>query len=88
MPYAKKALDNIDLEIKEGIITALIGETGSGKSTLVEHLNALLIPTEGQLEIFDYVLMPKIKMNFLKPLRKNRIRTEILRVICASTIKF
>ena len=71
MPYAKKALDNIDLEIKEGIITALIGETGSGKSTLVEHLNALLVPTEGQLEIFDYVLMPKIKMNFLKPLRKN-----------------
>ena len=41
MPYAHKALDHIDLEIKEGIITAIIGETGSGKSTLVEHLNAL-----------------------------------------------
>lgn len=71
MPYAKKALDNIDLDIKEGVITALIGETGSGKSTLVEHLNALLIPTSGQLEIFDYVIMPKIKMNFLKSLRKD-----------------
>ena len=71
MPYAKKALDDINLEIKEGVITALIGETGSGKSTLVEHLNALLIPTDGQLEIFDYVIMPKIKMNFLKFLRKD-----------------
>ena len=71
MPYAKKALDNIDLEINEGIITALIGETGSGKSTLVEHLNALLLPTEGQLEILDFVLMPKIKLHFLKLLRKD-----------------
>ena len=71
MPYAKKALDDINLEIKEGIVTALIGETGSGKSTLVEHLNALLIPTDGQLEILDYVLMPKIKMHFLKFLRKD-----------------
>ena len=47
MPYAHKALDDIDLDIKEGIITAIIGETGSGKSTLVEHLNALLLPSEG-----------------------------------------
>ena len=71
MPYAKIALDDINLEIKEGVISALIGETGSGKSTLVEHLNALLLPSKGQLEILDYVLMPKIKMNFLKELRKN-----------------
>ena len=40
MPYAHKALDDINLDINEGIITAIIGETGSGKSTLVEHLNA------------------------------------------------
>ena len=71
MPYAKTALDDINLEIKEGIITALIGETGSGKSTLVQHLNALLIPTKGQVEIFDYVLMHNNKINFLKPLRKD-----------------
>lgn len=71
MPYAKKALDDINLEIREGAITALIGETGSGKSTLVEHLNALLVPSFGQLEILDYVIMPKIKMNFLKFLRKD-----------------
>ena len=71
MPYAKTALDDINLEIKEGIITALIGETGSGKSTLVQHLNALLIPTKGQVEIFDYILMHNNKINFLKPLRKD-----------------
>ena len=71
MPYAKRALKNIDLNIKEGVITALIGETGSGKSTLVEHLNALLVPTSGSLEILDYIIMPKIKLNFLKPLRKD-----------------
>ena len=71
MPYAKRALKNIDLNIKEGVITALIGETGSGKSTLVEHLNALLVPTSGSLEILDYIIMPKLKLNFLKPLRKD-----------------
>lgn len=71
MPYAHKALDDINLEIKEGIITAIIGETGSGKSTLVEHLNALLIPTEGSLEILDYNLVANQKAKFLKPLRKD-----------------
>ena len=71
MPYAHKALDNINLEIKEGIITAIIGETGSGKSTLVEHLNALLLPTEGSLEILDYNLAANQKIKFLKPLRKD-----------------
>ena len=71
MPYAHKALDNINLEIKEGIITAIIGETGSGKSTLVEHLNALLLPTEGSLEILDYNLVANQKIKFLKPLRKD-----------------
>ena len=43
MPYAHKALDDINLSLIEGKITAIIGQTGSGKSTLVEHLNALLI---------------------------------------------
>lgn len=71
MPYAKKALDNIDLEIKEGVISAIIGETGSGKSTLVEHLNALLLPTEGKLEILDFELYPKCKNKLLKLLRKD-----------------
>ncbi|MBR4470076.1 MAG: energy-coupling factor transporter ATPase [Erysipelotrichaceae bacterium] len=71
MPYAHKALDHVDLEIKEGIITAIIGETGSGKSTLVEHLNALLLPSEGSLEILDYNIVAGQKQKFLKPLRKD-----------------
>ncbi|MBR4462408.1 MAG: energy-coupling factor transporter ATPase [Erysipelotrichaceae bacterium] len=71
MPYAHKALDDISLEITEGVITAIIGETGSGKSTLVEHLNALLLPTSGSLEILDYELVADKKIRFLKPLRKD-----------------
>ena len=71
MPYAFKALDNINLEIEEGKITAIIGETGSGKSTLVEHLNALLIPSKGSLEINNYVIEANKKNKKLKELRKN-----------------
>ena len=70
MPYAHKALDDIDLEIEEGKITAIIGETGSGKSTLVEHLNALLLPSAGSLEILDREIVAKEKNKGLKALRK------------------
>ena len=71
MPYAHKALDDINLDIREGVITAIIGETGSGKSTLVEHLNALLLPSEGSLEVLDYTIKAGEKQKFLKPLRKD-----------------
>ena len=71
MPYEHKALDNINLELCEGKITAIIGETGSGKSTLVEHLNALLLPSGGSLEILDREIVPGKKKNKgLKSLRK------------------
>ena len=70
MPYAHKALDNINLELFEGKITAIIGETGSGKSTLVEHLNALLLPSSGSLEILDREIIAKQKNKWLKALRK------------------
>ena len=46
-PFAKRALDGIDLTIADGAITGLMGHTGSGKSTLVQLLNGLLKPTEG-----------------------------------------
>ena len=72
MPYAHKALDNIDLDIAEGKITAIIGETGSGKSTLVEHLNALLLPSSGTLQILNHELVASKKKNKnLKALRKD-----------------
>ena len=71
MPYEHIALDDINLNITEGKITAIIGETGSGKSTLVEHLNALLLPSKGELEVLDHVVVAKKKNKGLKALRKD-----------------
>ena len=48
-PYETRALDNVSLTIGDGEFAALIGHTGSGKSTLVQHLNGLLAPTEGRV---------------------------------------
>ena len=48
-PFEKKALDNVSLEILDGEFLALIGHTGSGKSTLIQHLNGLLEPSSGQI---------------------------------------
>ncbi|MBC8591556.1 energy-coupling factor transporter ATPase [Wansuia hejianensis] len=50
-PFERKALDNINLEIKEGEFIGLIGHTGSGKSTLVQHLNGLIKPASGDIII-------------------------------------
>jgi len=71
MPYAHKAIEDIDLNISIGKITAIIGETGSGKSTLVEHLNALLLPSSGEIEILDHNIVAKKKNKGLKQLRKD-----------------
>lgn len=48
-PFEKRALNNINLEINEGDFIGLIGHTGSGKSTLVQHLNGLMKPTSGSI---------------------------------------
>ena len=45
-PFSYHALKGVNLDIKQGSMTALIGHTGSGKSTLVQHLNALLLQSE------------------------------------------
>ena len=71
MPYATTAIEDIDLEIAKGKITAIIGKTGSGKSTLIQHLNALLLPTKGKLVIEDHVIEADKKATDLKALRKN-----------------
>ena len=47
--FEKKALNDINLEINDGEFIGLIGHTGSGKSTLIQHLNALLVPTSGEV---------------------------------------
>lgn len=70
-PFPYAALHEIDLSITEGIFTAIIGETGSGKSTLVQHLNALLVPTSGSVVVDDYEVSANKKENKdLKKLRK------------------
>jgi len=48
-PFERVALKNIELTIEQGEFVAIIGHTGSGKSTLVQHLNALLTPTMGSV---------------------------------------
>ncbi len=68
-PYEYKALKDVNLEIEEGKITAVIGMTGSGKSTLVQHLNALLLPEEGKIEILDRTITAGEKPKNLKSLR-------------------
>lgn len=51
MPFESTALSGINFEIPTGDFCAIIGHTGSGKSTLVQHLNALITPTSGKIEI-------------------------------------
>ncbi len=51
MPFEHTALENISFEIPDGDFVAVIGHTGSGKSTLIQHLNALIKPTGGKIEI-------------------------------------
>ena len=70
-PYEYAALKDVNLTITEGKITAIIGMTGSGKSTLVQHLNALLLPEEGKIEILDRTITAGTKPKQLKSLRKN-----------------
>jgi energy-coupling factor transport system ATP-binding protein len=50
-PFERKALENINIEIKKGEFVGIIGHTGSGKSTLIQHFNGLLKPTKGRVII-------------------------------------
>lgn len=69
-PFAYHALKGVNLDIPKGSFTALIGHTGSGKSTLIQHINALLIPTKGEVDIGDVHITSEEKPKVLKPLRK------------------
>ena len=50
-PFEKTAVDNVNLDIEEGEFVGIIGHTGSGKSTLIQHLNGLVKPTSGKVFI-------------------------------------
>ncbi|XJS10254.1 energy-coupling factor ABC transporter ATP-binding protein [Aerococcaceae bacterium WGS1372] len=69
-PFAVTALRNVNLSIPKGKITAIIGHTGSGKSTLIQHLNVLLRPTHGEVIINDEKVTHDSKNKNLKLLRK------------------
>lgn len=58
-PFQVEALKNIDLTIKQGEIIAIIGPTGSGKSTLIQHFNGLLKPTSGKISVLGQDLWGK-----------------------------
>lgn len=58
-PFERPALKNVSLNIAKGEIVAVIGHTGSGKSTLVQHLNGLLKPDKGRVLIDDIDIMTK-----------------------------
>jgi energy-coupling factor transport system ATP-binding protein len=66
-PFEKKAIDNVSLEIKQGEFIALIGHTGSGKSTLIQHINGLLKPTSGRIVVDDIDITKKnVKLTNLR----------------------
>ena len=70
-PFEHKALKGINLEIEDQRMIAIVGATGSGKTTLVQHFNALLLPTNGHLNINGKVIEADVKPEGLKELRKN-----------------
>ena len=69
-PFEMRALHDVSFSIEDGSYVAIIGHTGSGKSTILQHLNALLKPTEGIVELGDKTIDSTTGNKDLKPLRK------------------
>lgn len=69
-PFAVDVLNNVNLTIPENKVTAIIGHTGSGKSTLIQHLNVLLRPTAGTMTVAGEKVTATSEHATLKPLRK------------------
>lgn len=71
-PNEVKALDDVSFEIKDNSITAIIGHTGSGKSTLIQMFNALTLPDKGEIEVDEFIVTSdKRKNKKIKELRKH-----------------
>lgn len=69
-PFQFKALTDVNLKIESGSFTAIIGKTGSGKSTLIRHLNGLLKPSSGEVKIGNLTITSSIKESQLSDLRR------------------
>ncbi|CAI2624189.1 energy-coupling factor transporter ATPase [Apilactobacillus kunkeei] len=69
-PLEFHALEDVSLKIKSGSFVSIIGKTGSGKSTLIKHINALLKPTSGSVTIGDKEITSHTNNKHLKPLRQ------------------
>ncbi|HET6871764.1 MAG TPA: energy-coupling factor ABC transporter ATP-binding protein [Sporolactobacillaceae bacterium] len=69
-PFEKIALSDVNFTIPSGAFVSIIGHTGSGKSTLIQHFNGLLKPTDGEIKIGDMTIAAKTKTKDLKALRK------------------
>lgn len=68
-PFAHKAIDDLSFHIPSGSFVAVIGHTGSGKSTLIQHLNGLVMPSEGEVSVGDFRLKNGEKPKNMKALR-------------------
>lgn len=68
-PFEHKALEDLSFHIKSGSFVAIVGHTGSGKSTLISHLNGLSIPTDGKVKVGEFLLTNNHKPSNMKELR-------------------
>ena len=69
-PFASSALSDVSLTIEDGSYTAIIGHTGSGKSTILQLLNGLLVPTEGSVRVFDTLITSTSVNKQIRQIRK------------------
>ncbi|MFP7737692.1 energy-coupling factor ABC transporter ATP-binding protein [Priestia aryabhattai] len=69
-PFERIALHDLNLDIQSGTFLAVIGHTGSGKSTIIQHLNALLKPTSGEIQIGERTIKANRKEKNLKAIRQ------------------
>ena len=80
--FEKRVLRNVTLKLKENAYNVIVGKTGSGKSTLIEHINGLLVPISGEVIVDDTIITyPKNrreKKELAKNLRKIRKNVAVL----------
>src|SRR5690625_4910689 len=69
-PFEHRSLNDISFHIPSGSFVAIIGHTGSGKSTLIQHLNGLLKPTKGEVRVGEYSIQANQKLENIKALRR------------------